>query len=388
MLVNQIKDIVNDAVNQALGKKGVTNLETTDFVSMGKLLSQYDAYEDFYGALANRIVKTVYFLRTYEGDTRKILRDEHEYGAFIQKVYFGPLDAVDDTAYSVSSGTNPRTYSQTSPYDVDTVVPVTALIYGGQGAWAIEIIRPLVQIKSAFLDESSMAAFIDGIFVYVENKFKHEEEVVVNTAVSTAIASAINGSKARNLLAEYNTAHPGATLTVATAMTSPEFLKFASKEINDTIGYMKKMSTLWNVAGYETFTDENNLVVEMLQSFASASSMYLQADTFHDELVKLPLYDEVAYWQSSGTSFAFADCSKIHITNEGLVTEDNVNGTVEQGGIICFIHDIENVAAYFGERRSWDMVNQKDDIAIHGEKARKGFAVDTHANGYVFYIAQ
>ena len=41
----------------------------------------------------------------------------------------------------------------------------------------------------------------------------------------------------------------------------------------------------------------------------------------------------------------------------------------------------------FGDRHSWELPNPKDDTVIHGEKATVGYAVDPHANAWVFYIA-
>ena len=87
-LTKQIQNLVNDSVNDALGANAstISELDTSDVVSLGKAISQFDAFEGFYKALTNRIVKTVYFVRTYEGSKRSVLRDEHEYGAFVQKV--------------------------------------------------------------------------------------------------------------------------------------------------------------------------------------------------------------------------------------------------------------------------------------------------------------
>lgn len=385
-LVKQISTIVNDAVKDALGKNAsATQLDTTDIVSLGKAIANFDAYDGFYKSLVNRIVKTIYFIRTYEGETRSVLRDESEYGAFVQKVYYTMPDAVDNATYAIPDSNG--AYKQQSPYDVETVVQVSALIYGGQGTWSLEVIRPEEQIKSSFLSESNMMSFIDGIYLAVENAFKLEEERLVATAVNTAMADAINSGKARNLLAEYNTAHAGNTLTVATCMESADFLKFASKEINRTVDNMGKMSTVFNTNGYETFTSKDKLVVEMLAEFASASDMYLQADTFHDELVKLPKFDKIPYWQTSGKSFAFADCSAINIKNDDLATDENPATEVNQTGIIAFLHDVENVACYFGNRRTWEIWNPRSEVMIHGEKARKGYAIDRNANGFVFYIA-
>lgn len=385
-IVTQIPNIVNDAVADALGKNAsITNLDTTDFVSMGKAISQFDAYEGFFKSLANRIVRTVYFVRTYNGSDRKILRDEHEYGAFVQKVYYSNVQASNNPTYDYS-GTD-GAFNQQNPFDVEQTVTVEAMVYGGKGTWTLEIVRPIAQIMTAFTSESAMLAFIDGMYTYVNNQFKLEEERLVATAANTAMASCINGGKARNLLSEYNTAHPGATLTVAQALESADFLKYASKEISRTIENMGKMSTVFNVDKYETFTDKDNMVVEMNTEFAKASDMYLQADTFHNELVALPGFTSVPFWQTSGTGFVFADTSAIAVTHDDFITEQNPDGEVKQTGIICFLHDIENVAAYFGRRRTWEMYNPRAEVINHGEKAEKGFAVDNHANAMVFYIA-
>ena len=387
-LITQIPSIVNDAVADALGKNAtLSDLDSTDIVSMGKAIAQFDAYEGFFKSLTNRIVRTVYFVRTYEGSDRKILRDEHEYGAFVQKVYYSGVEASDNPTYDYS-GTD-GAFVQQSPYGVEQVVTVETLIYGGKGTWTLEIVRPIPQIATAFTSEAAMLAFIDGMYMYVDNQFKLEEERLVALAANTSMANCIVNGKARNLLAEYNTAHAGNTLTVAQALESADFLKYASKEISRTIDNMGKMSTVFNVDGYETFTSKENMVIEMNTEFAKATDMYLQADTFHNELTRLPGYTSIPFWQGSGSAFEFDDTSAIDIIHDDFIqdaTDESDIGEVKQGGIICFLHDIENVAAYFGRRRTWEMYNPRSEVINHGEKAEKGYAVDSHANAMVFYI--
>ena len=389
-LITQIPSIVNDAVADALGKNAtLSDLDSTDIVSMGKAIAQFDAYEGFFKSLTNRIVRTVYFVRTYEGSDRKILRDEHEYGAFVQKVYYSGVQASDNPTYDYSGADG--AFVQQSPYGVSQVVTVETLIYGGKGTWTLEIVRPIPQIATAFTSEAAMLAFIDGMYMYVDNQFKLEEERIVALAANTSMANCIVNGKARNLLAEYNTNHSGNTLTVAQALESADFLKFASKEISRTIDNMGKMSTVFNVDGYETFTSKDNMVIEMNTEFAKATDMYLQADTFHNELTRLPGYTSIPFWQGSGSAFEFDDTSAIDIIHDDFIqdaTDESDIGEVKQGGIICFLHDIENVAAYFGRRRTWEMYNPRSEVINHGEKAEKGFAVDSHANAMVFYIEE
>lgn len=389
--VSQIYAIVNDAANDALGKNaGVTKLDTTNFVSLGKQLSSMGLLDGWFSALAKRISKTVIFARTYDAKRRSVLRDEMEWGAFIQKVYYKmPSAGANDTWVDkpVASGDDAGKYKQASPYDVDTSIEVKSVIFGNKGTWSIEIVRPLIQIKNAFLNEQSMFAFIDGIYVTIDNALKLEEERLEALAVNTGMALAISRGNAINVLNLYNVAHDDAIITEDDALTNAEFIRVWSKAMGDNIEQMKNISTVYSPFEWETFTPEDKLVVEVLAQAASAADVYLQADTFHNELTKLPNYEKISFWQSSGKKYAFEDVSKIDIENDGL-TETGVfeADRVTQGGILAFVHDIEAVACSFYDRRSWEMVNPRAEVLIHGDKAEKGYAVDGNANALVFYI--
>ena len=106
-LISQYSAVLNDAVKDALGRNAtLSTLDSSDVVSLGKALANYDAYEGFYKSLANRIVKTLYCIRSYEAEKRSILRDESEYGAFIQKVYYEMPDNVDNPTFAIPNSSN------------------------------------------------------------------------------------------------------------------------------------------------------------------------------------------------------------------------------------------------------------------------------------------
>lgn len=388
--VSQIYSIVNASVADVLGSYAPRATDTTSFVDLGRALANVTgAYDSFFGALAGRIAKTVEFVRLYERNERKILKDYQEFGAFVQRIYTEMPDAIANTAWSVSNGQNPPTVNSSCPYDVDATISISALIFGKRGTWAIEIVRPTYQIKEAFLNESSMMAFIDAIYMTIENSINIELEALENEAVATSMANCLENGCATNLLQVYNNT-ASTTLTVSNCLHSLDFLAFANKTIDNMRGYMKKMSKKFNVSGYATFTPSDRAVVDVLTEFASASKFYLESNTFHDELVRMEGYNEVPYWQGSGTSWSFEDCSTINIKNVDVKNNGStppVAVAVKQTGILAFLRDSENVVAYFGDRHSWELPNPKDDTVIHGEKATVGYAVDPHANAWVFYIA-
>lgn len=396
-IAKQIKTLLNDVIEDLTGQSAsIQGIDTSDLVSMGKAISSMNLLEGWYGKLINRLAKTVYFVRVYDPKrARNILRDEHEYGAFVQKVYYTAPDFVDNPEYKIPSytgGGEIDSYTQHSPYDVSAVVAVDAKIFGGQGTFAIEIVRPVDQIRSAFLSDAEMMRFIDGIYLAIENKLKLAEEGLVSAAICTAMAADINGGNVRNLLTEYNTLHADdvgfTALTAAQALTDPDFLRYAAKEINQTVTYMEDMSTAYNVGNYMTFTDRENLCVEMLTDFSSSLDSYLLSDTFNQQLIQLPRYEKVNKWQFTGQSgMGFDNVSSIKVIHDDFkVDVVNPTGTIAETGIVAFVHDIEHVAAYFGHRRSWEKYNERDDVYIHGETARKGYAVDLNANGMVFIV--
>lgn len=392
-LAKQISSILNDVIEDLTGQSSTQQtISTTDIVSMGKDIANLNLTEGFFGSLINRLAKTVYFVRNYDGKgTRGILRDEHEFGAFVQKVYYTAPDLENNSEYGIPQYTSGAIsgYQQSSPYDVDVTVAVTAKIFSAQGTYELSIVRPVDQIRTAFLSDAEMIRFIDGIYLTIENKMKLAEEALVSTAITTAMAMDIKGGNVRNLLTEYNTLYPDAAITdEEVAMTDPDFLKYAAKQINQTVDYMQDMSEAYNVGGYMTFTDKENLRVEMLSDAAASFDTYLMADTFHNDLIKLPGFEKWNKWAWTGNAGgSFATNSAIKVQHDDfIVAVTNPTGVIAQDGIIAFVHDIEHVAAYFGHRRSWEIYNPKDDVYVHGETARKGYAVDPNANGVVFIV--
>lgn len=392
--VKQITTLINDVVEDMTGQSAAAQtLDTSDLVSLGKAITNAGLTEGFFGALCNRLAKTVYFIRLYDPDTKvPILRDEHEYGAFVQKVYYTSPAFVDNEEYTVPDNSSPAKYQTKSPYDVTATVSVSAKIFDAQGTFSLNIVRPVDQIRSAFLSESEMMRFIDGIYLCIENELQLAKEGLVSTAINTAMAYDIENGMARNLLAEYNSLLPESadTLLAADCLRDADFLRYAGMEIKRTMDFMQKMSTEFNSGGYKTWTPKDSLSLTVLSAFSDATDLYLSSDTFHNDLVSLPKYTAVPFWQrmADDTVQGFAEISEIKIKHSSLTGGAGAAAhIVNQTGIIAFAHDIEHVAAYFGHRRSWEKYNEIQDLYVHGEVVRTGYAVDPNANGVVFYVA-
>ena len=375
--VNQIYGLVNNAAKESLGAKAIAVKDTGTLVSLGKqVLSSTTDIEQFYKALTNRIGRTVIAIREFEITNRSVMREEMEWGIILQKISYKPHEAVENSTWN--------TATQASPFDVEIQTTVVQKLFSVLGTYAYEDSIPDQQLHTAFKGPAEMGAFISGIYTNMYNSLKIAEANLANLAVSTYMAGALKAAKplmARNLLKEYNTKY-SKTLTVDQCLVDADFLKYASKEINDTVKEMQAPSQVFNAEEIPRQTPRDKMVVEVLGKFASATASYLEADTYHRELVSLPRYEEVAYWQAPGTEYKFADVSKINVKHADI----NSGTAVEQSGIIAFVHDYDAVASIIYNRRSASMYNPRAERMNVFEKADKGYAVDLSENGVVFYV--
>lgn len=374
---NQIYQLVNDSAKEALGQQAITAKDTGSLVSLGDQIQVTENVEAFYKALVNRIGRTVVAVRAFEIGERSVMRNEMEWGVIYQKISFKPRDAVENASWDFTK--------QANPYDIEPQTTVVQKLFSIMGTYSYEDSLPDYQLFTSFNSAAAMGAFISGVATNMYNYLKIAESNLANLAVNTYMAGVISGTKAsqkRNLLKEYNDKFTK-TLTVEQALTDASFLKFASKTINDTIKQFTSPSTIFNAEGIVRQTTKDKLVVEVLSQFATATTSYMESDTYHNELVKLPRYEEVNYWQASGTSFSFEDASTIDITNAKI----NEGAEVKQSGIVAFIHDYDAVASIIYRRRSHSIYNPRAERYNVMEKADKGYAVDLSENGVVFYMA-
>lgn len=374
----QIYLIVNDAAKEALGEQAITVKDTSSFVSLGEQVLSSDENKDvFTKTLMDKVARMVIAMRPYSGTERSVKRDIVDWGLYIQKVSYKRHDAVENPSYDFTT--------QANPFDVEPATEIVQKLFSAISTWSFEDVIPDKQMFTAFNSASEFGAFISGIYMNIDNAYNIAVENIQNLAVNTLMAGVIKKGKAtqkRNVLSEYNTKHAGNELTVENCMTNADFLKYVGREMKTVIGNLKKMSVLYNAEDIQRHTPNDKLVVEVLGQYASASATYLESDTYHNELVKLPRYEEVAYWQASGTDFAFENVSKIDIKNTQIDTEE-----ITQTGIIACIHDYDAVAAYIDKPRQSSIYNPRAERTNVFYKATQGYAVDLSENAVVFYIA-
>lgn len=374
--VKQIYTIVNSLAEQSLGMKG---LEATDvsFVSVGNEVLSSDANKDaFYGVLLDRVGKVVFGMRSYNSVNKGIKKDSFEYGAVLQKLYVDIMSATKNTSW------NAQSEAASNPFTKSTA-EVKQKLFSKISTWEFDCTIPDVQLKTAFISATNMAAFIECIFTAMNNSLELSFENTANICRASFIARKKvknNAVTYVNLLLNYNTLM-NKTLTVASCLTDIDFLTYASEQISLCVNRMGTYSKLFNDEGYARHTPVDMLNVDILANFETAMNMYLRSNTFHEELLKLPNHVVIPYWQGSGQAYAFNDVSKISVQLDG------VEGT-EVTGVVACLYDKEAIGVTIDNRRTRSIYNPKDEYTNYFGKADMGFYNDMSENGVVFYIAE
>lgn len=376
--VLQVYALLNEVASQSMGEKTVSVVDGGSFTALGdEVLSSATNKENFMNALVDRIGRTIFSVRNYRAIDTSIVKHPFEYGCILQKIYVELPDAKPNNAWEIGKEDYKPEFAPVIKANVKQK------LFNKINTWEIDCTIPDYMLRTAFTSAEKMGAFISAIFVAMDNRMEQALENSIDITRSAFIARKINGAKpcgAINLLHEYNTL-TNAGLTVDSCLRNTDFLKWCASELSKWAKRMARMSVVFNEEGYQRHTPYENLVVNVLQDFASATTAFLQADTYHKEMVSLPKYSEVPYWQGSGESFAFEDTSKIDIK-----LSDDV--TVKKSGIIAVMYDEQAIGVTMNERRSTSERNNKDEYTDYFNKADIGYFNDMSENGIVFFIEE
>lgn len=349
MKVNQIASMLNDIFKEVTGvyvdvpnpdfdpdspvgpdnpetiKVGGFDEDLSNIVDVGRTItasSQWaDNFDNFIARIIDKVGRTIFVDRPYEGDDLGLEREGWEYGSVMEKIRVETGDFVENDSWKLSRGkyagngkVTPGTYPDDPTEDdlrtpdgypyfgdifaFDEPAEAQAKFFNLKTTFRAKIIMPRNQMDSAFRSASAMRRFIGTIENRIRTKFEVSRESLAYRVENNFIAAKLaTNNGVVNLLAEYHTASGDSTLTAATALESPEFLRYCVRRIKTDKKLLAKFSGLYNVEGYGTFTPASKLKVLALSDFATAMETVLKSQTYHDNFVSLDGYREVPFWQ-------------------------------------------------------------------------------------------
>ena len=383
--INQIYNVVNQASKNAFGGEAIEVADLTGLISLGdKVLSSNYDLDAWLKSFTDLITKQIVSNRAYSAQDRGLSRNLIEFGAALQKVYIEPYTASESEAWKISEDYDPVKFDLGNHNRPEVKVKI---FEADLNVWKYTISIPQYQIKTGFLNETNMAAFISAVYTELENAFNIAISNLSALCEANFIGEKLDaqkesgyGKQAVNLLKVYNDT-TNAGLTVSAALRSPEFWRFTGMEIDRDRARFKTMNRIYNTEGYARFTTDDRLRFHLLSDVAAAYRTYLESDTFHDELIKLSGYEEIPTWQGLGEKGTFEDVSSIKVTTTS-------GKTVEQSGIIACIFDNEAMGTIFEDVRQNSLYDPEHDLEKIWYKSARSYFNDLTEQGIIYYIAE
>lgn len=386
MTITQIYDLVNTATKETIGEEIVLNEDLTNLVDVGTAIFDANAVDHYVKSLVNHIGKVIFVNRPYTGGAPSVLMDGWEFGSVLEKVRAELPEATENESWMLEDKAS---------YDPNIFYKpiVSAKFFNKRVTFEIDVSITERQVKESFSNATQLNSFISMIYNEVEKSMtiKTDELIMrtINNAISMTLhsdyndltqASASSGVKAVNLLYLYKNETGDNTITVETALTNKEFLRFAGLIMGKYIDRLKKPSKLFNIGQTVKFTPEDLLHFILLSDFEKATATYLESDTFHDMFVKLPNHETITYWQGSGIDYDFDEVSKIRIQDAG-------GNTTNFSGILGVMFDRDALGVTNLDRRVTTNYNPKGEFYNNFYKFEAGYFNDSDENVVVFFIA-
>ena len=391
MTVKQIADLVNSSTKEVLGETAIQTEDLSNVVDIGKQIVDANAVDNYAKSLVDHIGKVIFVNRKYNGNVPSVLKDAWEYGSILEKIDADIPVAKENDSWNLTNGTD---YSPNVFYKPT----VTVKFYNSKTTFEVAMSFTEKQVKESFNSADQLNGFISMLYNSVDKSMAVKMDSLIMSTINNAIATVIHSNftaitdnnysnststQAVNLLKVYND-KMSTTLTADKALSDKDFLKFASMTIGLYKDRLGKMSTLFNIGNKARFTPSDALHIVALSDFMASLNSYLEADTFHNELVKLPNgIETVPYWQGSGTDYGFDSVSNIHIKIKNGSTTAEVNAK----GILAVMFDNDAVGVTNEDRRVTTQFNPRAEFVNSWFKFDCSYFNDMNENFVVFFVA-
>ena len=387
MEINQIYTLMNTVTSEILGKQELVAENLSNVVDIGNEIFNANAVDAYVKSLVNHIGRVIFVNRPYVGSVPSVLMDSWEFGSVLEKIQADLPNAVENESWELTDG---QSYDPNIFYKPK----VSAKFFNKKVTFEVDMSFTEMQVKQSFSSVAQLNGFLSMLYNSVDKAMTIKIDSLVMRTINnmtaqtlhaeypTADYSTKSGIRAVNLLKLYNDKFT-TTLTADKAITTPEFIRFASYTMGLYVDRLSKISSLFNVGGKDRFTPKDMLHVVMLSDFQKASMAYLQSDTYHDMYTALPNAETVPYWQASGQDYSFDDVSKIHVNIEsGAATAE-----ITSSGILCVMFDRDALGVTNLNRRVTTNYNAKAEFWNNFYKFDAGYFNDLNENFVVFFVA-
>lgn len=376
LTVEQINPIVNQAYGISTGKTDFSPIDLTKMVDIGSLNLE-EIREPFTKALIALVTKNWFTDTSYRTSYNDpFLVNEDEFGLITQLISATVPEVQENPAWTnFVSGV-----SKVGEYTVYLPV-VDTRYYTKMNSWALPITISWTQWTPAMKNAEDLQSFVNYILMVVDNAILlHRENMNManrNNYIGERLQQT-DGVAVIDLVAEYQKAQqtPRA-MTQAEALNDKELLRYAIERMWEIAEYFQKQTSKFNSAGKVRFTPKERLVLQILSAFDSRVAGSLLSDTFHDNLLTIPNYETVPFWEGIGDA-TFKDTSAIHVTTS--------SGAVETNGIVALMADKWSIMHTIKSERVGSQNFNIENVTLYSYQFTDQYLNDLTQNGVVFVI--
>ena len=285
MEIKQIYTLINSVSKEVLGKSDLVQDDLTGVVDLGNEIFNQNAVDNYVKSLVNHIGKVIFVNRPYAGKVPSVLMDAWEFGSVLEKISADVPTAEENDTWNLQDG---KEYKQ----DVFHKPTVSAKFFNSKVTFEVPVSITERQVKESFSSAEQLNGFLSMIYSAVEKSMTIKTDALIMRTINNMIAETLEADKAAfgwvetshetvdystastvrcvNLLKLYND-KTGAHLAANVAITTPDFIRFASYMMGLYSDRLQTISTLFNVGGKERFTPKDVLHTVLLSDFATAA---------------------------------------------------------------------------------------------------------------------
>lgn len=383
MNVNQVYSLLNDINQQMWGEDALAVNDLSGIISMGKtVLSSSQMTDKFLNTLVDRIGKVIIRRLDMELDFPKLMMNEFEFGAVLQKITIDPFGAIENSDWNVGDPNFTPTLLDIYPPTVHQTFFTDAV------TWENRKSLPNNIMSTAFLGAGEMANFFTSVTAAMVDSMTLSINNMARTSINNFIAEKIKAQNGIINVADlYNAAYSSTPVSdVEEALRTPAFLRYASNIIRRYFKYISMPNVNYNVPGRVRATQRDNAHFLANTLFTAGLETFLESDTYHKELVSLKGYTEVAWWQANKGASDIdqpEDVTSINVIPSSEAGQQTPTA-VSQSGIIAVLADRQAIGVGLNKRRSAAFNNVMDDVTTVKMSATIQYYNDLSENGIIF----
>lgn len=390
---NQVAELLNEAFPQSTGEGEIEKLTLQGFVDKGNDPDVIGSVEQFNKKLLNVIIKRWYEDSSYRSTYKDpFFQDAERFGALTEMVSIEIPEAQPSLAWQ-NFGAGDGQVSEVGTYKV-YLPQITTKVYGKSDSWQVCVTITGEQWDSAFHSATELATYVSRIHMQVDNGIICHLKNMQRANVNSFMAEKINyagkqsavGLHVVDLVKAYveEMGDPTAAFTVEDYMSTSAALVHGSEKIGYYKDLFAEMSTIFNIEGKDRFTPDDRIVLEMLSAFERRFTSVAASNTYHKELVEMPNYIKVPFWQALGTG----DFDTVSSIDVEIADSDEQTGKkeVKQGGIVAFLADSWALAHTTVKRRQAVKVFEPEDLTNHYSQFVDRYFNNLGMNAVVFVL--